>query len=218
MNIENVKQRIESDKFIVISRKIYGKTLLDMAKALFEGGARMMEVTFDQADPDCLKKTPEAIAMLREEFGAEMLLGAGTVLNTAQVEAAAAASGQYMISPNINEAVIRRTKELGLVSMPGAMTPTEILNGADFGADFIKIFPVSDLGMGYIKSIRGPINHLKLIATGGVTKDNFGEMLEGGFTGAGVGGFLANAKLAEAGEFKELASRAKIFAQIAASH
>ncbi|MEG0751299.1 MAG: 2-dehydro-3-deoxyphosphogluconate aldolase [Oscillospiraceae bacterium] len=218
MEQSEVKQKIEQGKVIVISRKIYGETLLGIARALYKGGVRMMEVTFDQADPECIKKTPDAIAMLRKELPDDMMCGAGTVLNEAQVTAAANAGALYMISPNVNERVIRFTKEKGLVSIPGAMTPSEILSAADYGADFIKIFPFSDLGMGYIKSIRGPINHLKLIATGGVTQDNFDEALSGGFTGAGVGGYLANRALAEQGKFDELTKRAEIFTQIASKH
>ena len=118
---------IEKYKIICICRKIYGEELLALARALRSGGIRMMEVTFDQADPECIKKTAEAIAMLHAEFGEEMKIGAGTVLSAAQVDAAKDAGAEYIISPNTCLPVIHRTKELGLVSIPGAMTPTEII-------------------------------------------------------------------------------------------
>jgi 2-dehydro-3-deoxyphosphogluconate aldolase/(4S)-4-hydroxy-2-oxoglutarate aldolase len=174
-----------------------------------------MEVTFDQADPDCVQKTCEAISMLREKMGDDMLFGAGTVLSTAQVDAAHKAGAEYIISPNVSLPVIARTKELGLVSIPGAMTPSEMVSAHEAGADFVKVFPVSDLGTRYIKSVMAPINHIMFVATGGVNEQNVKEYLDMGFVGAGIGGRLTERKLIEAGDFAEFTRRAKAFANIA---
>lgn len=206
---------IEKNKIIVIVRQLYGEPLLRLAEALKAGGLTMMEVTFDQVDPDCLKKTPEAIAMIKEHFKDGMKCGAGTVLTEAQVQAAAEAGAEYIISPNVDERVIRLTKAKGLISIPGAMTPTEILKAHEYGADLVKVFPVSDLGLSYIKSIRGPINHVKIMATGGVTEENFSEMLEAGFSGAGISGRLTDKKLVAAGDWEEFTRRASAFARLA---
>ena len=156
---------IEKNKIICICRKIYGEELRKLARAMYDGGIRLMEVTFDQADPDCCQKTGQAIRMVDEEFGGRMQFGAGTVLTREQVDAAKDAGAKYIISPNTDEEIIRYTKQLGLVSIPGAMTPSEILAAHDAGADFVKLFPTVYLGLPYLKDIKGPINHVKLLGT-----------------------------------------------------
>ena len=166
----NTLDFISQNKVITICRRVYGEDLLKLADALYAGGIKMIEVTFDQADPDCIEKTGECIRALCDRFGDKMMFGAGTVLNAEQVEAAAKAGARYIISPNVDADVIAKTKELGLVSMPGAMTPSEILTAHKLGADIVKLFPAGYLGFGYIKDILGPISHVKLCATGGVTE------------------------------------------------
>lgn len=206
---------ILKNKVITICRKVYGDDLMNLAKALTEGGVKMIEVTFDQEDPDCVRKTSEAISTLKDYFKNEMHFGAGTVLNTEQVEAAYAAGAKYIIAPNVNLDVIRRTKELGLISIPGAMTPSEVMTAYDNGADIVKLFPANYLGFSYIKDLRAPINHVKLLATGGVTEENFEAFLKAGLIGAGVSSRLCDKKLIAAGDFAEITRRAKVFSQIA---
>jgi 2-dehydro-3-deoxyphosphogluconate aldolase/(4S)-4-hydroxy-2-oxoglutarate aldolase len=206
---------IEKYKIICICRKIYGEDLLKLAHALYDGGIRMMEVTFDQDDPECIQKTSDAIALLCREFGDKMHFGAGTVLSEEQVIAARNAGAEYIISPNTKLEVIRKTKELGLVSIPGAMTPTEILAAHDAGADFVKIFPTVHLGLAYIKDIRGPINHIKLIATGGLNEENLKDYLDVGMVGAGISGRLVDKELRKKGDYAQLTARAAAFMKIA---
>jgi 2-keto-3-deoxy-6-phosphogluconate aldolase len=136
-------------------------------------------------------------------------------LNVAQVDASVEAGARYIISPNINDAVVLRTKEKGLISIPGAMTPSEILRADELGADFVKIFPYIDLGSQYIKNIRGPINHVKFLATAGVTENNFAEVLSAGFCGAGISGRLTDKSAIASGDYAELTHRAEAFVRIA---
>ena len=211
-----IKEFIIENKVIVICRKVYGDDLLRLAGALYDGGVRMIEVTFDQADPDCIEKTAAAMRMLKQNYEGAIRFGAGTVLTAEQVNAAYEAGGEYMISPNTNFGVIKRTKELGLISIPGAMTPTEILDAHDAGADFVKLFPASYLGMSYVKDITAPISHVKLIATGGVNETNYGAYLDAGFVGAGISSRLADRKLIASGTFAEITARAREFAAISA--
>lgn len=211
------KTWIEQQKIIVIVRGTYGDTLLRLADALHQGGIRLMEITFDQKDPAHLEKTARAIAELRRNFGSRMLFGAGTVLSTEQVDVAAQAGAAYLISPNTNERVIRRSKELGLVSIPGATTPTEILNAHDCGADFVKLFPAAALGLTYCKDIMAPINHVKLIATAGINEENLSDFLRLGFVGAGVSGRLTDKKLIAEQNWQELTRRAEKFTCIAST-
>lgn len=211
----NTRDFITEHKVIVICRKVYGEDLGKLANALFRGGIRLIEVTFDQKDPDCLNKSCDALRLLAGLHGDAMLIGAGTVLNARQVDAACEAGAKYIVSPDFNPAVVKRTKELGLVSIPGAMTPTEILAAHDCGADFVKLFPATTLGFKYIKDILAPISHVKLVATGGVSEENFAQYLELGFAGAGISGRLTDKKLIESGEFDELTRRAEVFVRIA---
>ncbi|HWQ79183.1 MAG TPA: bifunctional 4-hydroxy-2-oxoglutarate aldolase/2-dehydro-3-deoxy-phosphogluconate aldolase [Anaerovoracaceae bacterium] len=212
----NTKEFLAEHKVIAICRKVYGENLLRLAEALCGGGVRLMEVTFDQADPDCLEKTSEAIRMLSEKFAGELLPGAGTVLTSDQVQCAANAGAKYIISPNTSSEVITGTKKLGLISIPGAMTPTEIITANDLGADFVKLFPSGYLGFKYIKDILAPISHVKLVATGGVTEENLPEYLKLGFAGAGISGRLCDKALIADGNYAEIKARAMGFAAIAA--
>ena len=125
------------------------------------------------------------------------------------VELAASAGAKYIISPDVNVDVIRRTRELGMVSLPGAMTPTEVMTAHNAGADFVKLFPVGNLGIPYVKAIRAPISHVKLLAVGGVNEDNVADFLHAGLVGAGVGGNLANKKWIEAGEYHKITETAR---------
>ena len=206
---------ILENKVITLCRKVYGENLMKLAEALFNGDVKLIEVTFDQADPNCIVKTSEAIHMLVEKFGDHMMFGAGTVLSKEQVKAAADAGARYIISPNVDEQVIRYTKELGLVSIPWAMTPSEIITAHNLGADIVKLFPAGYLGFRYIKDILAPISHVKLCATGGVNEENWGEYLSYGFAGAGISGRLCDKKCIESGDFEEITRRAKVFSDMA---
>lgn len=210
----NTLEFIQKHKIITICRKVYGEELLHLAQALCEGGVRLIEVTFDQADPNCIEKTAEAVTTLCEHYGSEMMFGAGTVLTVEQVEAAAAAGARYIISPNTDEAVIRRSKELGLVSIPGAMTPSEIMTAHNCGADVVKLFPAGALGLRYIKDILAPISHVKLCATGGVTEENWGDYLALGFVAAGISSRLCDKKCIAEGNYAEITRRARAFADV----
>lgn len=211
---EETKQLIEQNKVIVIVRGQYGEKLLKLARALYDGGIRMLEITFDQSDPDNLTKTPEAIKLISTEIP-DMLVGAGTVMTTAQIDAAVSAGARYIISPNTDEEVIRHTREKGVVSIPGAMTPSEIAAANKYGADFVKVFPVCDLGVAYIKNIRAPLSHIKLVATAGVNEKNFADFLNAGMIGAGISGRLTDKQLVAQGDFAELTKRAEAFVKIA---
>ncbi|SFL34622.1 bifunctional 4-hydroxy-2-oxoglutarate aldolase/2-dehydro-3-deoxy-phosphogluconate aldolase [Pelosinus propionicus] len=213
MNTE-VIDFIQKYKVITICRRLYGQDLLNLVRALHQGGINMVEVTFDQSDPECIKKTSEAIQMLVENFEGTMKIGAGTVLTKEQVRATKDAGGSYIISPNVDIEIIKYTKELALVSIPGAMTPSEILTAHNTGADFVKLFPAGDLGFDYIKNIMAPISHVKLVATGGVTEEILPEYLKLGFAGAGIGGRLTDRKLISTGDFEEFTKRAKGFSKV----
>lgn len=209
MTNEELKSFIEEKRIIAIVRGVESSKCMKVADALYAGGIRLMEITYNQSAPETWSATAEAIGDIAKKYDGRMYAGAGTVTKPELVELTAKAGGRYIISPNTNVDVIRRTKELGLISIPGAMTPSEIMTAHDAGADFVKLFPASDLGISYMKAIRAPISHVKLIATGGISEKNAKEFLAAGAAGLGVGGSLANRKVIEAGEFEKLTAAAE---------
>jgi len=212
--LNNTIQFIEKNKIIVICRRVYGEDLMCLAKALHAGGIRLLEVTFDQANPGCIEKTAQAITMLTKSIGGGLLVGAGTALTKDQVKAAQEAGAKYIVSPNVDLEIIRYSKALGMASIPGALTPTEILSAHNAGADFVKLFPAGSMGMKYIKDILTPITHVKLIATGGVTEETLPEYLRLGFAGAGISGRLTESSLIAKKDYPELERRARSFMSI----
>ncbi len=209
----DITAAFESSRIIAICRKIYGEDLKRLAGAIYGGGIRMIEVTFDQSDPDCLKKTSESIQMISSDYP-DMFVGCGTVLNLDQVKAAHTAGGTFIVSPNTNLGVISLTKSLGMMSFPGAMTPSEIVSAHDAGADYVKLFPAGNLGPAYVKAIRSPLNHIKLVMVGGVSAENLADFLNAGAYGAGIGGKLCDKKLIEAGQFDQIEALAHSLTEI----
>lgn len=215
MSRESTIQTIEREKIVVITRNIYNEDLLKLAKALFAGGIRCFEITYDPADPNTMTKITENMKMLEDAFQGKLELGVGTVLTPEQVVNAKNAGAKFIVSPNFKESVVKETLRQGLVSMPGAMTPTEVLAADEAGADFIKLFPAGTLGIKYCKDIYAPIHHVKYIATVSVTEETFEEYLKIGFAGAGISSRLIDKKLRDAGNYDELTRRAQRFVDIA---
>lgn len=187
MDSNRVMELIESKKLIILLRKVPMEKIADTARALVRGGIELVEVTFDQLEEDPVGTYKKSIQLIREAVSDALCLGAGTVLNVEQVEAAYEAGAEYIISPNTDKDVIKRTKELNMISIPGAMTPTEIVHAWNCGADIVKLFPADDLGYHYIWNIRGPLPHIPLIATGGVNPKTIPEFLSYGIRAVGTG-------------------------------
>lgn len=203
--------QIKAAKLVAILRHVPADKLDGVVEALIAGGVRVLEFTFDHDSAECVKENAEKIRHTAEKYGDRVLVGCGTALTVQEVEAACDAGACLVISPNVDYGVIRRTRQLGMVSMPGALTPTEILTAHQNGADFVKVFPAGCLGAGYIKAIRGPINHVPLLAVGGVSEKNAGEFMKAGCAGIGAGGNLVNKQWIEAGEFDKITALAKEF-------
>ena len=202
---------ILEEKVVAIVRGFDPKTVVELAKAYVAGGVRCIEVTFDQTSVENQKRTAETIRLLKDTMGDSVCVGAGTVMTAEQVRMAAEAGAEYMISPNVDEDVIRETKRLGKVSIPGAMTPSEIASAYKLGGDIIKLFPANEVGLSYIKAIKAPLKHIPLMATGGVRPANAADYLAAGSSALGVGGDLVNKTWIAAGEFDKIAQAAKAY-------
>lgn len=205
---------IEKEKIVVIVRGVAKEKLIPVAEAMYDGGIRLLEITYDASGTVSDEETADNIRMLSEHFTGRMFIGAGTVLKASQVELTKRAGGSFIISPDTSEAVIRKTVELGLVSMPGALTPSEIQAAHMFGADYVKLFPITNLGVDYVKAVKAPLSHIKLLAVGGIDEGNMQDYLNAGVCGFGVGSNIVNKKLIEADDYKGITELAKKFTAV----
>lgn len=209
-----VVEMIKENKVVAIIRGVTKpETVLKTVEALAAGGVRMMEVTYDQSSAQGCLETLRSIEYVKHATEGRIGLGVGTVLSEQQVVDAAKAGAMYIISPNTHVEVIKKTKELGLVSIPGAFTPSEIVTSFQAGADFVKLFPAGLLGIEYVKAIRGPLPHIPLLAVGGIDASNVRFFIDAGVCGVGVGGNLVNTKLIEKGDFDAITVLAKTYTQ-----
>ena len=211
LNREEIIKDIEKNKIIVIMRGFTTEQLINSVSAMEKGGIRLVEVTFDQSGKTSDEETAEYIRALKENFGDKMRIGAGTVMTEKQVELAYGAGAEFIISPDCYEPVIRKTREFGMVSIPGAFTPTEAANAHRFGADFVKLFPNSELGISYLKALIAPLSHVKFLAVGGVNHENMADYLKAGAKGIGVATAIADKKAIAADDYEEITRRAKLF-------
>lgn len=202
-------QRILDGKIVAIVRGVSSDKIAGLAQALADGGITCIEVTFDQSSPEKAQQTLDAIASIRKTLGDKVCVGAGTVMTEEQVRLAAQAGAEYMISPNVDARVIRATKALGKISIPGAMTPTEVAYAYECGADIVKMFPAGVLGAGYIKAVKAPLKHIPVVAVGGVNAGNCAEFIKAGAVGVGVGGNLVSPAFVNEGRFDEITAMAQ---------
>ena len=176
--------QITVHKIVAILRGIQADDVLKIAGALCDGGVKIIEVTLNS--PNALL----AIEQLNSAYGNQLLVGAGTVLDISDAKAAMAAGAKFLISPNVDIAVIKAAKDTGILSIPGAFTPTEIVTAHNNGADIVKVFPAPDAA--YIKNILAPLNHIRLMPTGGINLTNIKAFKDAGATAFGIGSSLVN--------------------------
>ncbi|MES1217261.1 MAG: bifunctional 4-hydroxy-2-oxoglutarate aldolase/2-dehydro-3-deoxy-phosphogluconate aldolase [Bacteroidota bacterium] len=197
--------QILEHKIVAIIRGADPDDVLKIALALNAGGVKVLEVTMNSDNP------LEVIRQLSETMKDKMLIGAGTVLDAKMTKAAINAGAKFIISPCVDKNVIKTTKKLGAISIPGAFTPTEIVNAFNRGGDIIKIFPAS-ANVNYIKEIRAPLPHIPLMPTGGITLENIKEFKKAGAVAFGIGTALVNTKEKITEEYlKQLTERAQKF-------
>ena len=211
MERQPVIDGIVQEKLIVIVRGVEGHKLIPLAEAMYEGGIRFIEITYSMNGAVSDEKTAENIRTLVSHFRGRMHIGAGTVLTERQVELTAEAGGEFIISPDTNSAVIAKTRELGLVSIPGALTPTEVMTAHRAGADFVKLFPVTSMGPAYVKAVGAPLSMIRFLAVGGVNEKNMGEYLAVGVSGFGIGSNIVNLKMVKEGDFEGITRLAREF-------
>ena len=204
-------QRLAAAGLIPVLRARSVNEALALVDAMVAGGVTVVEVTMT---------VPGAMSVLRQlksKYGSQLLLGSGTVMSVEQCVETIEAGSEFVVSPSLQLDVIRKTKELGKLSIPGALTPTEVIAARNAGADFVKIFPCSAVGgASYLKALKAPFPDLRLIPTGGVTLQSAAEFLEAGASALGVGSDLVNAKAIADGKLEIVTSAARAYLEIIA--
>ncbi|MDQ0247535.1 2-dehydro-3-deoxyphosphogluconate aldolase/(4S)-4-hydroxy-2-oxoglutarate aldolase [Bacillus fengqiuensis] len=203
--LEELKKR----KLVAVIRGARPDQIIPITRALKEGGICTLEITVETP------KVCTLIETVKEEFGDDIIVGAGTVLDPETARAVIMAGAEFIFSPTVNAGTIKMAKRYGIISIPGALTPTEILTAYEHGADIIKVFPADALGIGYFKSLKGPLPHIPLMPTGGVNLDNLDSFLKAGAVAAGLGSSLINpSKLIKDGDYAELVETTKKFSAL----
>jgi len=183
-----------------------GHALVD---AMMAGGVTVVEVTMT------VPNAVDLLHKLKKLYGSNLLLGSGTVTDAAQAQATIDAGAEFVVSPSLHLDVIAKTKELGKVSIPGALTPTEVITAWRAGADYVKVFPCSAMGgASYLKALRAPFPDLRLIPTGGVTLQTAADFLKAGAVALGVGSDLVNPAAIAEGHPESITKTARAYLDI----
>ncbi len=204
----DISSRIIELGIVAVIRTPIAELVEPVCEALIQGGIIALEITLTV--PDAMR----AISAMRQRFGDEFLLGAGTVLNANQCREAIHAGAQYIISPITKLELIAAAHALEKPVMLGAYTPTEAQTAHEGGADFIKIFPADKLGPSYIRNLRAPLPHLRIVPTGGVDLKTAPEFLKAGCSALGVGSSLLSAEILRTRDWPELTRQAGEFVKV----
>ena len=188
---------------VAIVRPSSSESLVRVAEAIAEGGVRCIEFTMTM--PGALDTLQKASSRFEED----VIFGAGTVLDAEPARAAILAGARFVIAPNLNPEVITICNRYSVVSMPGALAPTEIMQAWDLGADVIKVFPASSFGPAYIRALLAPLPQVKLAPVAGVNLDNVSDYIRMGAACVGVGSSLVNSKLIADEDWGALTERAR---------
>jgi len=208
---ETTQQIIERVGLIPVLRARNSKQAHAVVQAMIAGGVIVVEVTMT---------VPGAIDLIKElkqEYGSKLLLGSGTVTTASEAQATINAGAEFVVSPSLHPEVILATKSNGKLSIPGALTPTEVITAWKAKADYVKIFPCSAMGgAGYLKSLLAPFPFLKLIPTGGVTLETAASFIKAGARALGVGSDLVNLAAVDAGHPETITETARAYLKVIA--
>jgi 2-dehydro-3-deoxyphosphogluconate aldolase/(4S)-4-hydroxy-2-oxoglutarate aldolase len=204
MNIEEVIQRIEEIGIVPVVRATTVEEANRAVEAVCAGGIPVVEITMT---------VPNAVSVIRElanNRGKDVLIGAGTVTNAEQAEACLAAGAEFLVSPGLAPSVLAVAKSRDKLAIPGALTPTELMNAQEQGATLVKIFPCGNLGgPKYLKSLKAPFPKARLIPTGGVNAANAADFIAAGAFALGVGADLCDLKAIREGNLQKIVASAR---------
>jgi 2-dehydro-3-deoxyphosphogluconate aldolase/(4S)-4-hydroxy-2-oxoglutarate aldolase len=199
---------IEATGVVAVIRLNDAAALRDTCDALAAGGVRALEVTMT------VPGAVDLIAQLSASMPAGFAVGAGTVVDADTARQVIDAGARFVVSPVFRPAVVEVARRHEVAVMPGCFTPTEILDAWDAGADLVKVFPATVLGPAFFKDMRGPLPHVRLMPTGGVTRENAGEWIRAGAAAIGVGTALVDKTAIQAGQFDRITANAAHFIEV----
>jgi len=207
---DNVFDLALRERVIVILRGVATAHVVKITDIMAANDLHLLEITCNSLDVE------ESIRTLAQDHADQVLVGAGTAVSIPLARMAIDAGAKYVITPNLDEEVIQYCRERNIPIIPGVATPTEIMRAVKLGLKMIKLFPISALGgSAYIKLVRGPIEDVSIVATGGVSTDNAAEMLAAGANVVAIGGGVITSKLIEEGNWEEINQRLQTLAAIA---
>jgi 2-dehydro-3-deoxyphosphogluconate aldolase/(4S)-4-hydroxy-2-oxoglutarate aldolase len=205
---QEIINRLKASGVVAVVRTDQPGDLIEVARALAKGGVYFLEITMTV--PKALNIIEQAVDALKDE----VVIGVGTVLDAETARAAILAGAGYVVSPALRPSVIEVCRRYDVVSMPGAMTPTEALAGWELGADVVKIFPGSVGGPQFLKHLKGPFPFIELMTTGTVNQENAAQFIKAGACAVGIGGELVGNQALAARKFDEITQNARTFIEI----
>lgn len=207
MNKDAILNHIRQLALVPVVRATSADQAMHAIDAIKEGGVDVLEITMTV--PGAIR----VIEQVAERYQKDAIVGAGTVLDPETARACILAGAKFIVSPSLNSETIALCRRYGVLVMPGALTPTEVVAAWQAGADLVKVFPCSALGgASYLKALKAPLPQIELIPTGGVSLKTVADFLKAGASALGVGNDLVDAAAMKAGNFAELTSRARAFA------
>lgn len=195
--------RIEEDGVVAVVRLDDLSKATALTEALVAGGVRAVEFTF--TNPAAAR----AIERVASDLGDRALIGAGSVLDAETARTAILAGAAYVVTPTVSARTIELCNRYAIPTVVGGLTPTELLSAQEAGAHYVKLFPASLGGPGYLKDVLGPLPQLRIVPTGGVTPTNAREYIEAGAVAVALGGNLVDRRLVAIEEWDEISLRAR---------
>jgi len=205
---QEVLNRIKNIGLLSVIRGPSKDLTIKMVDALISGGVTGIEITYTTPQAE------EVVRVLKDSYGDKIILGMGTLSKPEQAQTAKEAGANFLVSPICEPNLVKAMVSSGLVTMAGALTPTEIFQAYELGVDVVKVFPGSLTGPKYIKAIHGPFPYIEMMPTGGVSRDNIRDWFEAGAVAIGAGSALCPKNLAAEGKFNEITKRAAEFVEI----
>jgi 2-dehydro-3-deoxyphosphogluconate aldolase/(4S)-4-hydroxy-2-oxoglutarate aldolase len=202
--------RLRDIRVVAVIRAPDAAGAVHAVDALVRGGVTGIEITYSTPD------VPAVLAAVAERHGDAVLLGAGTLRAPAQAGEAVAAGAQFLVAPGLDDELVAAMRATGVVTMAGALTPTEVMRAQALGVDVVKVFPASLGGPAYIRALRGPFPDVPFMPTGGVSAANLREWLDAGVVAVGAGSELCSAADIADGRFDAIETRARAFAGVPA--
>lgn len=203
-----ILEKLRESGVIAVVRRIPREQVEEVADSLVRGGITALEITVDSEDAFA------TIKRLSRRLQGRAVVGAGTVIDGEAAAAAIKSGADFLFSPSLHLDVIRAAARHGKISVPGVMTPTEMINAIEWGADLVKLFPAASLGPAYLQAVKAPFPHIPVIPTGGIDEGNAASFIRAGATALGIGGTLLDRKTIAAGDYAQVEKAAKTYVEI----